>query len=210
VQLKSARQIARLAIVLAGLMLAPFSLAQKGPQHSDNKPKDQHPNAQQRSSQQPQAFPGYRQPGIHGGDWLRQHQGMSPQEQQRALHNDPNFQRLPPERQQRLEQRLQNFDKLPPQQRERVLNRMETFEHLPPPEQQRIRSMYSQMRELPDDRRQEVRQAARRLRNMPPEARERALNSPEFRNRFSDQEQGLVRGLSNLNGPSEEAGPPAR
>jgi len=190
-------------------LLLPSCLAQRGPQHNESKPKDPHANSQPRAEnrgQQSQGRGGYRQPGIHGGDWLRQHQNLPPAEQQRALQNDPNFQKLPPERQQRLEQRLQRFNSLPPQQRERVLNRMETFEHLPPGEQQRIRGMYSQMRELPDDRRQEVRQAARRLRNMPPDARERVLNSPEFRNRFSDQEQGLVRGLSNLNGP-EEPGP---
>ncbi|MBV9608768.1 MAG: DUF3106 domain-containing protein [Acidobacteria bacterium] len=210
--MKGARQLALAAVVVAALVLAPpvFGFAQKPPQHNDSKPKDRHPPAQQHTeNQRSQGLPGFRQPGIHGGDWLRQHQSMPLEEQQRALHSDPNFQRLPPERQQHLEQRLQKFNSLPPQQRERVLNRMETFEHLPPSEQQRIRGMYGQMRELPDDRRQEVQQAARRLRSMPPEARERVLNSPEFRSRFSDQEQGLVRGLSTLNGPSDENGPSA-
>ena len=195
--MKGVRQLALLAV--AGLALTPFSLAQRQNQHNDNKPREQHSNQASRGQQGP------RRPGVHGGDWLRQHQGMSPEEQQRALHSDPNFQKLPAERQQKLEQRLQRFNSLPPQQRAQVLNRMETFEHLPAGEQQRIRTMYGQMRDLPDNRRQEVRQAARRLRGMPPEARERVLNSPDFKSRFSDQEQGLVRGLSNLNGPTEEA-----
>ncbi len=137
--------------------------------------------------------------GKHRGDWLRNHQGQPPEQQERELKNDPNFKRLPPERQQELVQRLRDFNSKPPEQRQRILQRMETFEHLPPAEQQRVRQLYGQMRTLPEDRRHEVRRAARELRDLPPEQRERALNSPQFRSRFNDQERDLVRGLSSLN-----------
>jgi hypothetical protein len=137
--------------------------------------------------------------GKHRGDWLRKHQGQSLEQQERELKNDLNFQRLPPERQQELMQRLRDFNSQPPEQRQRILQRMETFEHLPPAEQQRVRQLYGQMRTLPEDRRHEVRLAARQLRDLPPDQRERTLNSPEFRNRFNDQERELVRGLSSLN-----------
>jgi hypothetical protein len=137
-----------------------------------------------------------RGPGPHRGEWLRKHQNLSPAEQEKALRNDPAFQHLPPERQQRLIERLRNFNSLPPEQRQRILERMETFEHLPPAERQQLRSFYGQMRDLPVERRLAVRQAVRQLSGMTPAERERTLNSPQFRQRFSPQEQNLVRGLA--------------
>ena len=137
-------------------------------------------------------------PGPHRGDWIRNHQGMPPQEQEKALRNDPSFRQLPPERQQELVNRLRDFNNRPPEQRQQILNRMETFEHLPPNQRQQLRAMYGQMRELPDDRRFAVRQAARQLSGMSPGERERMLNSPQFQRRFSPQEQNLVRGLAEM------------
>ncbi len=137
-------------------------------------------------------------PGPHRGEWLRKNQNLPPQEQEKALRNDPTFKQLPQEKQQRLMERLRDFNSRPPEQRQRILERMETFEHLPQPERQRLRSFYGQMRDLPDDRRMAVRQAVRQLNGMSPAERERMLNSPQFQRRFSPQEQNLVRGLSQL------------
>lgn len=137
-------------------------------------------------------------PGPHRGEWLRKNQSLPPQEQERALRNDPSFRQLPPEKQQRLLERLRDFNNRPPEQRQRILNRMETFEHLPQPERQQLRGLYGQMRELPDDRRFAVRQAVRQLGAMNPSDRERMLNSPQFQRHFSPQEQNLVRGLAHV------------
>jgi Protein of unknown function (DUF3106) len=140
----------------------------------------------------------FKGPGPHRGEWLRNHQDQPPAEQERALRNDPGFRQLSPERQEQLINRLRNFNSRPPEQRQRILDRMETFEHLPQPERQQVRNLYGQMRDLPDDRRMAVRQAARQLSGMSPADRERMLNSPQFRRRFSPQEQDLVRGLAQL------------
>lgn len=137
-------------------------------------------------------------PGPHRGEWLRKNQNLPPAEQERALRNDPGFRQLPPQRQEQLMDRLRHFNNRPPEERQRILNRMQTFEHLPQPERQRVRNLYGQMRDLPDDRRMAVRQAARQLSGMSPAERERMLNSPQFRRRFSPQEQNLVRGLAQL------------
>jgi len=137
-------------------------------------------------------------PGPHRGEWLRKNQNLPPAEQERVLRNDPGFRQLSPERQQQLVDRLRSFNNRPPEERQRILNRMETFEHLPQPERQRVRDLYGQMRYLPEDRRIAVREAARQLSGMDPAQRERMLNSPQFRRRFSPQEQDLVRGLSQL------------
>ena len=140
----------------------------------------------------------FKGPGPHRGEWLRNHQNLPPAEQERALRNDPGFRQLPPEKQEQLVNGLRNFNSRPPEQRQRILERMETFEHLPQPERQQVRNLYGQMRDLPDDRRMAVRQAARQLGGMNPAERERMLNSPQFRRRFSPQEQDLVRGLAQL------------
>ena len=137
-------------------------------------------------------------PGPHRGEWLRNHQDQPLAEQERSLRNDPAFRQLPPERQEQLINRLRNFNNRPPEQRQRILERMETFEHLPPGQRQQVRNLYGQMRDLPEDRRMAVRQAARQLSGMSPAGRERMLNSPQFRRRFSPQEQDLVRGLAQL------------
>ena len=52
--------------------------------------------------------------------------------------------------------------------------------------------------DLPEDRRAAVRQAARQLNGMNPAERERMLSSPQFQQRFSPEEQNLVRGLAEL------------
>lgn len=136
--------------------------------------------------------------GRHMGDWLRKHQNLPPEQQERALENDPEFQRLPPERQEHLRELLRRFNSRSPEERQRMLDRMETFEHLPPQEQQRIHQLFGQMRQLPEERRRMVHRAARRLRTMDPAEREQELNSPQFRGNFSDQERELLRGLAEL------------
>lgn len=134
----------------------------------------------------------------HAGDWLRQYKDLPPQEQERALQNDPVFRRLPPERQQILRQRLQHFSNLPPQQQLRMLNRMETWEHLTPEQKQQARQVYGQFRQLPPARQRMVTTAVRDLRAMPPDQRERVINSDRFKSMFSDQERDIMRGATRL------------
>lgn len=152
-------------------------------------------------------------PGPHMGDWLRRHRGMSTEEQERALQQDPDFRRLDPERQRRLRQRLQRFSTLPPDQQQRILSRMETFEHLTPAQQARARDMFRDFRRLPPDRKRALGQAFRDLRAMSPEDRQKTLASETYRNRFNDQERQLLQGMSELNlipdrGEREQAAPP--
>src|SRR5579864_8198324 len=136
--------------------------------------------------------------GGHAGDWLRRYKDMPPDEQERALQNDPAFRRLPPERQQQLRQRLQHFSDLPPQQQLRMLNRMETWEHLTPEQKQQAREVFGQLRQLPPDRQRMVKTAVRDLRNMPPDQREKIINSDRFKGMFSDQEREMMRGATRL------------
>jgi hypothetical protein len=149
--------------------------------------------------------------GPHGGEWLRQNRNLPPAEQMKKLQQDPAFRRLPPEQQQRLVNRLKSFNNLPPEKQDQIIKGMDAWSHFTPEQQEHTRALYNQMRGLPQERQNMVRQAARNLRFMPPEARQRALNSPEMRNAFSDQERELLRGMSELGTPvPRPPAPPAR
>jgi len=177
---------------IAGLALAmgvPLCSAQKPNRPNANRP-------QNRAAQQQH----------HAGDWLRKYKDVPPQDQQKALNSDPQFRRLPAERQDRLRERLQRFSTLPPQQQSRILNRMETWEHLTPDQKQEARGLFQQMRGLPPDRRQMVESAIRNLRGMPPAQRQQTLESPDFRSRFSPQEQQMLKDITRL--PLAPAAPP--
>jgi hypothetical protein len=76
---------------------------------------------------------------------------------------------------------------------------METFEHMTPEQQTATRNLFQRYRNLPDDQKSKVSQAYRRLRGMPPQARNQLLSSDEFRNGYTEDERGLLRGMTDLN-----------
>src|SRR5580700_7503673 len=193
------RWMAAAALAAAAVAVSPSpSLAQRGyfrpVQVRPSAPNQNHPMAR---------------PGGHAGDWLRRYQGLSPNEQERALQSDPAFRRLPPERQQ-----LHHFASLPPEQQQRMLNRMETWEHLTPGQKQQARELFGRMQQLPPDRRRMVNTAVRDLRAMPPGEREQIIDSNRFRSVFSPEERDIMRGATRLplappeNGRPEEAPAP--
>jgi hypothetical protein len=143
----------------------------------------------------------------HAGQWLRRYKGLPPDQQQKALDNDPQFRSLPIERQQRLRERLQRFSSLPPQQQDRILQRMETWEHLTPDQKQQARQLYSQLGSLPPERRRKLLTAIRDLRAMPPGQREQIIESGRFKNEFTPQELGLLGSASRLPLAPAETGP---
>ena len=134
----------------------------------------------------------------HAGQWLRQHRNLSPEQQRKALENDPAFHNLSPQQQQQLRGQLQRFNSLPPAQQDRWLNRMETWEHLTPDQKQQARGLYRQWRQLPPDRRREVQNALQSLRSMPPDARQRAIDSQDYKKRFTLEERQMLDDASKL------------
>jgi Protein of unknown function (DUF3106) len=186
----------RLAIALLAIvtMLPNRGWAQKNAPH----PAPPRPAAMppQQHMSRPQAAPSQRQ--GHAGDWLRRYKDVPPEDQERALQNDPAFQRLSPARQQILLRRLQHFSSLPPEKQLRMLNRQDTFEHLTPEQQKQALQVFGQMRELPPDRRRLVHKAIDDLRQMPPDQREQIINSDRFKGMFSDHERDVMRDATRL------------
>lgn len=145
------------------------------------------------------------------GDWLRKHGDMPPQEQQKALESDPAFRALAPQDQERLRQRLNWFNSLPPDRREQVMRRHEIIENMTPQQRAQARDLFQRFQNLPESRRKVMDFYFRNLRNMSPEERQRVMDSQQFRSQFSDEEQNIMRGMTDLNlGPSRagEGAPP--
>ena len=142
----------------------------------------------------------------HSGQWLRQHKDLPPEQQKKALENDPQFRNLPPQQKQQLKNQLDRFNTLPPEKRQQMLNRMDTWGHLTPEQKDSARQLHSQMQELPPERRQAVRNAIQALRAMPPEARQRQIDSDAYKKQFNPAERNILGGASKL--PLAPAEPP--
>jgi hypothetical protein len=136
--------------------------------------------------------------GHHAGQWLSQHRNMSPEQQRKALENDPGFRSLPPQRQERLRNQLQSFNRMTPEQQDRMISRMEIWEHLTPEQKGQARGLYQRWQQLPPDRREAVKGALQTLRAMPPEARQRAIESEDFKKRFNPDERNMLDGATKL------------
>lgn len=136
--------------------------------------------------------------GHHAGDWLRKYKDLPPAEQEKALANDPEFQKLPPERQQRLREHLLRFSQLPPDQQQKILDRMQKWQELTPEQRQQARGLFQRMRNLPEDRRHMLVTAYRHLRDMDPQEQQKVLDSAQFKSTFSDDERDILRGFIGL------------
>ena len=182
---------------------APKPVAQHGPsQVSHPSPHSQpsgsgHPNLSAKTASQP-----------HLGEWMRQNQGLSPQEQTKRLQQEPGFKQLPPQQQQQLTNRLQELNRMPPDQRQRTVERVENMERLPPQRQQEIRASAAKLGELPPERQAAVRDAMRGLLNVPPGLRQSELNSPKY-SQMSPEERGIAGNLLSIE-PYHPPPPPPR
>jgi hypothetical protein len=108
---------------------------------------------------------------------------MSPDQREKALAN------VPRERRARIEAGLAKWNRTP----EEIKAQEEKFKSLPPEQQKRIRDLSDRIRALPHDRKLAVTQELNHLRNMPDEQRQKRLNSPDLQNRFSADEQEILR-----------------
>ena len=148
--------------------------------------------------------------GYRAGTWIRAHRNLTPDQQEKALENDPGFKKLPPERQAELKNNLRRFNNLPPQQRERALRRWEFLESLTPTQREQLRQANQELKALPEGRELMVHKALRALRQMTPEGREEAYKSDRFRNTFTGQEQDILKRLAAISPPEEPVNPQSK
>src|SRR3954468_116255 len=152
---------------------------------------------------------GQHRPGPHFGDWLRKNLNTPPAQQQKALENDPKFQKLPPERQERLKQRLQEFNALPTDQQQKILERMEKWEHMTPEQHQQARALFDRMRPMPDERRNAIRQQMHAFSTMSLDQRQKFMNSDQYKKEFSSDERDVMQQWLMLRDKNTESASPS-
>jgi len=122
---------------------------------------------------------------------------MSPAEREKALD------RLPPQQRKRVEERLQRFNHLPPGQQQTLRNMYDRLNQLPPERQQAVRKSINQFSREPQDRRQAMREELRTIAPLQAADRESRMASSEFREKFSDKEQRIIRDMSDVLPPGQ-------
>jgi len=142
--------------------------------------------------------------------WLKAHNNLPPDQQEKALENDPGFKKLSPQHQAELKERLRKFDSLSPQERERALRQREVMARLTPEQRAQVRSAHQQLQGLTNERRLEVHKELRKLVRMSPDQRQQTFDSDEFKSSFSDQEQTILKNLAGLNFVAQNGNPSPR
>lgn len=184
-------------LIVSSLLALP--IAGQRPAGGNNPPRAQQGNRN-----------GGQKPGGKLGDWLKDHKNLTPDQQEKALDNDPNFKRLPPDRQAQLKDQLRKFNNLTPEQRERAFQRMQVWENLTQEQRKQVRDANQQLQGLPAERRVMVHRALRHLVQMSPEERQQEFQSDKFKSMFSDQEQGILKNLSVINAQAATENPAPR
>ncbi len=191
------------------LAFAAMDLVAQSEHHSEPKPKPSHPPSQTSHASPPAAHAHPQSPSQPRlSEWMRQNEGLSPEEQTRKLQQEPGFKQLPPEKQQQLTNRLQDLNRKTPEDRERTLERVENMERLSPERQQQIRTSASKLGSLPPERQTAVRDAMRSLRNVPPGLRQSELNSQKY-SQMTPEERGIAGDLLSVE-PYHPPPPPPR
>lgn len=175
---------AMLAVVFAGLLLAAL------PAYSQT-------GAERRQEIRQARRIRARQAARRAGFFARLRE-LPPKEQERILKNNKRFQSLPPERQEQIRENLRHWNKLSPEQKEQVRRRERIYSRLTPEQRRNVRQMSGEWRDLRPAERRRVRMALRRMRGMTPGERQKFLDSPQFHQDFSLEEQNILRGLGRL------------
>ncbi|HVT96396.1 MAG TPA: DUF3106 domain-containing protein, partial [Acidobacteriaceae bacterium] len=134
----------------------------------------------------------------HLGQWLMNHQNLSPQQREEQLRREPGFNRLSPDQQQRVLNRLRSLDARPPEQRQRMIRRNEMFEQLNPEQKQGVRQSFQAWNQMTPDRHRMLGRAFADLRQIPPDQRSAILNSARFSHEFSPDERRVLGNLLSI------------
>jgi mRNA-degrading endonuclease RelE of RelBE toxin-antitoxin system len=93
------------------------------------------------------------------------------------------------------EQQSKELAKLPPGRRAQLENRLNQYNKLSPEQQEKFKERLEVMQSLPKDRQNAVKAEIVRLRALPPAERRKAVNGDELAQKFSPDEQRLIRDM---------------
>jgi plasmid maintenance system killer protein len=137
---------------------------------------------------QPKMGPPLSNPASPAAQLFRANQD----ERERAL------EKVPAKLQEQIRKQLAAFDALPKEQQEIRIHQAERWTALSPERKVEIRQQMQVWQKLPPERRGAINVALRRLQVMPEADRQRILTSPDFKTRFSADEQKLIADLSEV------------
>lgn len=177
-------------LILSSLLTLPA-----GGQQPANNGSAPHPQQQQKNTGE--------RPVGRLGDWLDAHKDVPLDQQEKLVQSDPTFKRLPAPRQAALLESLRKFNSLPPAEKKRELRNMKYWESLTPDQRKQIKEAHQHMQTLPAERKTMVRHELRTLLHMSSGARQQELQSDKFKSTFSDQEQTILKNLSDINPPAQ-------
>ncbi|MGC2420615.1 MAG: DUF3106 domain-containing protein [Candidatus Acidiferrales bacterium] len=137
--------------------------------------------------------------------WVENLRDMSPEEQERFLDNNRQFQNLPPERQAQIRNNLQKWNQLSPTERDAIRDREYMWEHMSPEQRQYVQGvLLPRWQQMPFERRQLINGRLHTLQSMTPAEREAALDDPRFMQGLSPDEQSMLRDLNSLRNPPNQ------
>jgi hypothetical protein len=151
--------------------------------------------------------PKAQQPNLRGlaglpPKWVENLQDMSPEEQERFMRNNQQFQSLAPQRQAQIRNNVQNWNRLSPVQRDAIRDREALLEKLTPQQRVYIRNvLLPEWQQMPQDRKQLINGRLRVLQGMNPEQRQAALDDSRFMQGLSPSEQSVLRDLNSMRNP---------
>lgn len=207
------RRFVQLGSVLAALLLAVSLACAAPPQRAFLGARRQGPRAQRQAQGQAireqqraqrQAQQQENKPGVRGAlglptKWDNELRQMSPEEQGRFMRNNAKFQSLPPQQQERIRRRMQAWNQLTPEQQDAMRNRAQIFNRLSPEQRQEVvKDIAPRWKALPQDRKELLQGRLRVLRGMTPQQRQQELQDPQFMRGLDDNEQDLLRKLTDL------------
>ena len=121
---------------------------------------------------------------------LQRFLNMTPEEQERVLEKAPPAQRV------RLQEQLDKWNARPEAQKQFAYRQYQSLSKLPPDKQALVQRQMNAFNHLPDERIKPVRQELIRLLRMPPDQRPARFQTPEFTEKFSPEEQQILKDLS--------------
>jgi hypothetical protein len=115
---------------------------------------------------------------------------MTPEEQQRVIEKAPPAQRA------RLQEALDRWNARPEAQKQTAYRMYQSLSKLPPEKQAIVQRQMNAFNKLPEERIKPVRQELIRLLRMPADERPARFASAEFAERYSPEEQQILKDLS--------------
>ncbi|HKV05896.1 MAG TPA: DUF3106 domain-containing protein [Candidatus Acidoferrales bacterium] len=193
--------------LLAGLAAQPV-FAQQGARWKARQQARRQAVQQQRKQGNGGAAKGQFNPRGMAGlppKWVAKLRDMPPEEQQRFMQNNEQFQHLPPERQEQVRRNLERWNNLPPEQQTRIRATEEMLERATLEQREHFQNeIVPKLEQMPPERRQRVIGHWRRLQGMTPEEQQSALGDPGFMRGLSPDEQAIVRDLNSMGSPPSE------